>query len=1187
MEVRSARWNGNVDTSAKRRLNIYTSASAATYAVNAQYAAYADQRGVFARRLQSNEDYKRLFRYDEGRPWFQPVLAFSSARLNLLGIATGVQILIFDVESKKVKHTLKGNGRIITSLAFSPSNAAQLATGGVDGSICVWSLKRPARPLYHLRAFHGACNHVAFHPTRPELLAGCHKDCLSIWAFPRTRPFLVTRSKDTDIKSLHWFYRDPPRVLAICATGAVSIYDIGSALKECERANVRRDFGDDEDTVFGKLEDIACVPSMDFDLGFQVSQALLIGRTGLIVLPQSGHVLFFITFSGEHETPTELWRLRLDDFIDCFSPRIRNGAVQVVACLGADTEAYEVPSAVLDGMGWDAESGARVLQPKSTIATALRGTDRAAPTMRPELSIYQRQVDSASRKRSRHVRFPVLALASSRKHEPVKPRKRKHGEHSVLPPSITSSLELPKPRGEDSDQDSPMPFLSPSIPARRDSDSVVSLDQNMQLPPRASFDSMASAAAHDSDSDDETFAENMQGSQSHLPGGVNVPLPRTCGAAFGPNGQLLTFLLARPRPISVMDDFAISDDFNHTRQDSEVTRLFPAFGNLELTPGSDAVTSDSESSASPPVARASHRPPLHTSSYEARQSWSAKISPVKQNAEAFSSYQKVNVSIREVEWLTQAQKSLAEKYRVFSEEDDEKIAEVCYQNASCAAAADLNDVADLWRLLALMLEQKEVGASVPAAADGMVPPSSSRPVMSRDNSARSSHGGRASKTVRKRLQWLQHPFGKTWAVAKVLEWAEGQADVQLLACISAILARVSEALDYKTPRRRANSAATDKSLPEGSIQDETSLPPGVPILRASADSIATSALEESPVKAPSPHNVSRDPSQPTTPYLDSSSSTPPFSFNPAARQNTVFSASDSASPDMHRNSFSAAAKYYAQSVSDKLASYGASPPLKRLGGSPNNELSSSLPTGAGSWSKSVSFASNIDHAYWSERSLSVAQEEEDRYDSDRTVDDTSLPHTPKPAPPGIIVREMNGFSFYDEPVTSLSTCLMPDHLLDKSQIWRDYYAEQLRSWNLLLEAAELNKVSISPAHSQAVTGDPSNGIYPTIPPGARGPACGICFCLLDAAEHLCPACFHATHPACLEELLHVVGDEDFTCPTGCGCDCLTVGLVQYELQEEHGSVEEVEGTTGRPPVRKNMSLTDPRYLRAKMQNDAK
>ncbi|GIZ39145.1 hypothetical protein CKM354_000253600 [Cercospora kikuchii] len=1188
MEFASPRWAAYDDTSALRE----TSSSDATYAVSAQYAAYANRRGVFARKLTTNEHYKRLFRYDDDRPWFQPLLAFSSIRGKLLAIATGVQILIFDLDTKKVKNVLKGNGRIITSLAWAESKPGILATGAVDGSICVWSLKQSARPLHHARTLHSACTHVAFHPKNHELIASCHKGRVSVWTLPSTTPFLVSKSKDTDISALRWFATDPSRVLGISTTGSVSIYDVKRALLNFEKTP-RRGAGDgtNEDGLFRSFEDVKYTPASTFELGLKISQATLIGRNGLIVLPRYGHILYFITFFADKDEATELWRLRLDDLIDCFSLRVRESSVQIVACIGVETQTYDVPVAVLHGMGWDQSTH------NDQLTNYNKGSfDRAetrSRTMRPEQIAFDRLSHSPPpRKPSVHDRFRRPHFApEGREVSPSTRKTRTTLQYSPLP-SMTSSLELPKPSVDTDEQDSPMPFLSPSIPARRTSTghAITPLDESIRLPPRASFDSITSTAGHDSDSDDETFAEHMQGSGSFLPGGVNVPLPRTCGACFGPSGQLLMFFPTRVQPTSADEGNDLEEFGTRGRQDSEVTRLFPTFGNLSTFYRAD-VAVDSDGSVSPhKQVRTGPRLSMPTSSFGDTR-WAVKVSPVKTTNSGLPVEQRIKVSVHEVKSLQSSQR-LAYDYRILPE-DGESASALCYENAEFAIGASMDEAAEMWRALAILLEQRICSSSDLALREheAAINLQNQRPALSRNLSLASDYAENTVEPDTIKLHWLQHPMGKTWAVDRILRWAERQADVQLLACVSSLLIKVSEVIRSEHTGRKSASLTQHESYAGFNGLPGGKMALNIPLLRTGTELTEASLLDESPDKPYSSRTSSRDPSLPTTPYLESSASTPPLALPYFNRHSTRVSASGSASPETHRGSISAAAKYYAQTLSDKLAGYSTSPPARKLGTSPGNELSTSLPTATGSWSKSVSFAAASDAARDGRHSLSLTRDEE-AYDSDRTIDELSLPRTPNPGA-GVTVRELNGQSFWNDPFASPGPpSLMPNHFATKCNIWRSHYAEQLRSWDLIIEAAELENVSdLAGAKRSAPKPPAGDKVLPQLDAHCRGATCSICFCAIKAAKQLCPACLHTTHPWCLEDLLaHLDADEAaFTCPTGCGCQCLEQADVHFVL-EDGLIVEEREESLADSGLRaqfaKKRSLTDPRLLRERLEGNS-
>lgn len=109
-------------------------------------------------------------------------------------------------------------------------------------------------------------------------------------------------------------------------------------------------------------------------------------------------------------------------------------------------------------------------------------------------------------------------------------------------------------------------------------------------------------------------------------------------------------------------------------------------------------------------------------------------------------------------------------------------------------------------------------------------------------------------------------------------------------------------------------------------------------------------------------------------------------------------------------------------------------------------------------------------------------------------------------------------------------------------------------------------------------------VLPETALGRRFNDCSICFCVVHAAQQVCPACLHVTHPGCLEDLLTHVGPDDFTCPTGCGCDCLLATEQPSVAEESAVIVEEMEHK--QPFKKRHNSLTDPLRLRQRLQGES-
>lgn len=1166
----------------------------ASYTVNARYAAFAGHRGISVRDLSLPDDRTICIRYETGRPRFNAVLAFSATQLHLLAVANGSQILIFDVDARKTQATLRGNGRIVNSISFATSEPNTLVAGAVDGSFCVWSLEEPSRPLHHVRGLIGACSNVAISPSNVDHLAVCHKGKVSVWSLPGLRPVAVMKSKTPALEMLSWCPVMPDCIAGVSSNGVLTIWDVREALGSPKvRTRSAQDDEDDDDdhAMFGEPDDVESAPYTTLQLGYSVTQVQLLGQCGIAVLPLRGKILFFYAFSQETSELTELWRLSLDVTIECFTLRDLGTAVKVVACIRNTIQDYNVPVPVLDGMGWLGFKPCTVQPPymQTRGSPNPRASRRSGATMRPEPPLRGRERSKRRTIVSSPRSTPLnIARREQYSYKPSRLIEDHHRPHSeVSPPrSMNSSLELPMKHVADRENESPMPFLSPTIPARQSNvhNSLPPLEESLHLPSlaRASFDSIVSSTTleNDSDSDDETFAGNMRGSGLLLPGGVNVPLPRICGALFGPSGQLCTFFPFRARPTSFMEEVEVMDSGKVGTQISDATRLFPKFGNLAATPRAHENSETGSVVSSADFAGDAPQYVVQPASFESRPSWKAKVSPIKASSRPFTEDHTVTVAVHELGALLPGRKALAEQYRLVSQ-IDENDALLCNKNADAAAGEDLPEVADAWRALAMILEPVPLRNVDPirnwVRDVGTI---SHKPALSRNISLISDRTNEMDQSDTRQLQWKDHPLGHTWAVDKILEWAEQRADIQMLASTSALISRAFGRQAANLPQ--SLSAVQPDVLASRLLElDITHVPLGVPALHRHASALGI--VEEHPLKPQVSRNTSNDTSQPPTPYLNSSTSTPPLSFSAANRQNARLFTSGSASPEQHhhRSSFGAAAKYYAQTISDKFSSYGSSPPTRKTGTSPGNELSSSLPTAAGSWSKSVSFASNLGPAKDDPRRLSLTQQDHSD-DSDKTIDDASLPRTPKMPLSGVSYVANGQVAFFDELGTSPDVALRPEHATGRSGLWCQSYSEQLRSWDFLVEAAELDKMHDQTLAPESASASAQPAIVPESVSGKARTMCAVCFCIIRGAEHLCPSCLHTSHPDCLEQLVAGMGDEKFTCPTGCGCNCSEVSGFRFDI------VESFQGLVERnsPPFKKKSSFTDPRRLRSRLQGES-
>ena len=212
----------------------------------------------------------------------------------------------------------------------------------------------------------------------------------------------------------------------------------------------------------------------------------------------------------------------------------------------------------------------------------------------------------------------------------------------------------------------------------------------------------------------------------------------------------------------------------------------------------------------------------------------------------------------------------------------------------------------------------------------------------------------------------------------------------------------------------------------------------------------------------------------------------------------------------------------------------------------------------------------------------------DESDSDKTVDDSSLPHTPKSPGGAIRVVSKNQHLFAEKTPEAADMNLLPRGLAAKGEIWCQYYAEQLRSWGLWIKAAELEKAMVM---SKEATNPPSttesgfspDGISPYgVDTSNRNNLCAICATLVHSMEQSCPSCLHVAHLSCLAGYasdLYGDGDGDFTCPTGCGCICSELAFVVEEVRQPPLPQD-------KPTFKKKPSFTDPRRWRARVEGDS-
>ena len=1158
----------------------------ASFTSNRKYVAYARSGVIYVGKLDGGNYEKRcgsLRPHSFGLP---PLLALSPLRTNLLAISIGSRTSIWDVKDDTLKYTVHASERSVTSLAWSNQDADLLALGHIDGHISVWDIGHLTKPRHVWSAGAAQCHFLAWSLVGPSKLAACCGQTMSIWN-NETPCDGSARRCDLQYQADRILWR-PHLGNDLMTVALEGIYEEWST--DVIKSASRESDGCQDHDLFGDMNDLRSYENVPLSRGdfIPVSQVYVLGDTAVLMLARHGRHIRLYTDLESAENDEPIWDKQLMGRIEHVAIVVAEEAILIVAAGFQGMERMLIPSAAREELGEMASSvtrGKNVGQPDSEQKTRVM---KATSRMRP-VPVSRTARTHKSDRYSRPTPTDLRPIPFARPATAPSGQKNTKTRSAVSPrQAMASSLELPKL----DDEESPMPFLSPTIPSQRPSPSTIpALSDDITLPPpeNESFGSLPSTAMNDSDSDDETFdGDALKGSGTlMMPGGANVPLPKSCGAFFSPNGQLITYFPPKARVRSTeFDGFSSSQP---EERSTKASRLFPLFGNLSLE-ARDYEDSDTESMStrSDITSNGSPKPEMFSFSSPGERSWPERLENMQALPRLAAGEQTVIVSIRDVNELIHFRPELARSYNL-SCSSEETAGRASLDNADIARAVGLDDLANVWSLQGLLLQDR-LPEDLLTTADAEIPTVSRRA----SRLVRSSSGTRPSATRQSSATNLsQSPSSKagaSWLVSQIFAWTELRADVQMLACLSAVL--LSSAQSSTRPIKthvamtdsRSSLPASDYFVDGANHNSHPSARP-TPILQHVVDSRDGSFLTHSPAKPPrSSHVSSRDPSQPTTPYVDSLSSTPPFPFPKLSRQGSRLSASGSASPEHHRSSFGAAAKFYAQSITDKISSYGTSPPARRFGTSPNNELSSSLPA-AGSWNKSVSFASGVDY---SSRSSAHVAPDDDGYDSDRTIEDTSLPHTPKRYGGPVMFTLKNSSAFLPSKETHLQPqphnhpenhTLLSPLLAAKARIWIGHYTEQLRRMGLQVQAAELDNIAspTRPAETQR------KHIGITAKSTTARATCSICYCKIQGVQQLCSLCLHTTHLSCLRGFMDNCGEEEMECPSGCGCVCSTVA---FEETVWAVSDETLAPATVMPSVRRKWSFTDPRRWREQVQGDS-
>ncbi|KIW16743.1 hypothetical protein PV08_03932 [Exophiala spinifera] len=310
-------------------------------------------------------------------------------------------------------------------------------------------------------------------------------------------------------------------------------------------------------------------------------------------------------------------------------------------------------------------------------------------------------------------------------------------------------------------------------------------------------------AAEESSSDDDDPL--IDGARERLEASANVmvPLAKGCGAVWSETGKLVCFFPTKSKePVSFLSTLGIKG-----LEESESNRLFEGFGRIHASSparkatsgnrtaddGSDSDTSDSSwkssssSSSSFDTEQNVRGVPSYPVGVAGKQQRSR--SPDHSNLSTTGA-NKMNegprtttISIHSFDDLIPSKRQLAEAYTIIGDPKG-----VCHHNAIVARSASFDDLASVWTLLGLILDDSvplEIihGLSNSAAEDMTVIARAAAKTQTVKSDSDALDAGFLGRTL-----WGNHPLSSTYLLPAIFDHYERLGDVQMLAMMSCVFA---------------------------------------------------------------------------------------------------------------------------------------------------------------------------------------------------------------------------------------------------------------------------------------------------------------------------------------------------------------------------------------------------------------
>ncbi|KAI9817566.1 MAG: hypothetical protein M1827_001178 [Pycnora praestabilis] len=702
---------------------------------------------------------------------------------------------------------------------------------------------------------------------------------------------------------------------------------------------------------------------------------------------------------------------------------------------------------------------------------------------------------------------------------------------------------------------------------------------------------------------------------------ANVPLPKACGAMWADNGRLVCFFPPKEEKTrSLLSTLSLKDNDRLSRGQ----KIFEGFGRLHAgSPGpknkidsidegkeaaieeeegysssNNSLISSSSSSSGSSLSATTHpgrfqRPVTwRESSHQINRGASTDRSQRSSAGTAFTralpSKPRTVVSIHNLEDELPAKKYLAEEYRVFGDGP-----EVCAHNARIAAKHGMEELAEVWQFVKMILYNEiplEVMPQPYCREHVLVVARRAVFQANRKDSALDLAFDEVESAQKPKLtgrvRWGKHPFAGAWFIKALFDHFERLADVQMLAMLSCVFSEpaAKEGVSNTMTQLQQHHMPMSMKSPAFSLDYYPSEEVAWSLRQPIVSTPAALGSSQTPLGTHGSAGSSNGlwGSDPVT--LHSTGTTPPFTSKSHPRKTEYLESStfiESTSPELRtsRRSNSNLASAFATTLSRPFSmNTSSSPPThhkKRL--SPEETMPQNVVT----WGTNTIYGTT--NAMRENQSSSAATHSLDELD---TEEDFS------PSENVNIKVSLKNQNFFDDEGCVSVPLLDPKQML-RFKAYREAYAHLLYLWNLPITSCEVLKfngltsyfrtsnspqssaslISIGKQQAKAAVSGSWRGLdvqghcttcgtqlQQTLRGGAIGKcvdcdrsqnkmSCSICFEVIAGLYAPCFNCGHVAHSNCHRAWFGNEGEEE--CMTGCRCRCIDYTVVEVlDLEAE-------------------------------------